>query len=106
MEDFIAIVLFECVAVALTSIGCWWASRRHRRAGWHIGILGAFALGAAVLLSDGSMLFHPSQWSGNKRSLDGYIWEFVIATGVGIIPALLVVRHFRKKFTENATPVA
>ena len=71
-----------------------------------ISILGAFAVGTAVLLSDGRMLFHPSQWTNNKRSLNGYILELVIATGVGIIPALLVVKHFRKKFTENATPKA
>ncbi|MCX6923664.1 MAG: hypothetical protein NT154_10725 [Verrucomicrobia bacterium] len=103
MEMIIAIVVLEFVAIAVTSIWCWWASRRHRRAGWHIGILGAVGVGLAVLLSDGSMLFHPSEWRANKRSLDAYIWEFVVTTSIAIIPTLFVVRYFRKKFEEDGT---
>ncbi len=45
-----------------------------------MGILGALAVGAAVLLSDGGMLLRPPHSPHHERSLDGYIWEVVIAS--------------------------
>lgn len=101
METLIVIVVLECAAVALTSVGCWFASWRRNRPGWYIGIVGPAGVGLAVLLSDANMLFHPSEWSMHKRSLEAYVWQFAITAGVGVVPALFVVWHFRKKFNNG-----
>jgi len=102
MEIFVIIVLVEIAAVFLASIGCRLASMRRRQAGWHIALLGAVAVAVLVMFWDnGSLLFHPSQWSANKRSLGSLLTGFVILTVVGIVPALFVVRHHRKKFRNE-----
>jgi hypothetical protein len=106
METFIVFVLIECAAVILTNIGCRLASWRHRQAGWGSALFGAVGVAAlAILLDNGSLLFHPSQWSQNKRSLEGFLVIFVFLTGVAIIPALFVVRYYRGKFRADAKSV-
>lgn len=106
MEGFVIIVLIECAAAFLTSIGCRLASRRHRQAGWYIALLAA--VGVAVLfmfLDNGSLLFQPSQWSHHKCSLESLLIGFVSMIVIGLIPALFVVQHYREKFKKGARNV-
>lgn len=106
MEAFGYIVLIECAAVFLTWIGCRFASWRHRRAGWNLAFFGAVGVAALVMYwEDGSLLFHPSQWSANKRSLETEFFSFVFLTGIGAIPALFIVRRYRERFTKDAKTV-
>ena len=100
------IILIECAAVCLASIGCWLASKRHRQAGWHVACLGAVTVAVLVMLWDnGGLLFRPSEWSANKRSLESLLFSFVFLIVISVIPALLVVRHHRERFRRSAKDV-
>jgi hypothetical protein len=103
MEAFIPFVILECAAAFATGVGCRLASRWHRKTGWYIALLGAVGVTAlAILWDDGGLLFHPSRWSQNKRSLEAYIVGFLFSTGVALIPSLFVVLHYRGKSGTGA----
>lgn len=93
-------VVVQCAAAALTSLGCWLVSRRHRKPGWHIALLGTVATTMFISLCD-PLLYHPSQWSRYKTSLDAYIQGAAIILVLGLIPALVVVRGYRRKFSQR-----
>jgi len=106
MQIFILTFLVGCAAAFVTTIGCRLASRRHRQAGWHIALLGAVVVAALMMYWDnGSLLFHPSQWSHNKRSLGSLLSEFMFLMLFSVIPALIVVRHYRQKFKQETGDV-
>ncbi len=106
MENFIIFVVVESATAFVTGIGCRLASRRHRQPGWRVALLAAVSVaGLAVYLDNGNILLHPSQWPHNKRSLAGILDEFAFAIGIGVVPALIVVRHYRERFKNNPKPV-
>jgi hypothetical protein len=70
-------------------------------------MLGATLPVAAVFLyPDGGYLFHPDRWAYSKTSPIIEIQMFLYSVGIAIIPALLIVRHHRKKFGEDPDQLA
>lgn len=93
-------VLVGTVAAYVTGVACRLTQSRGRRAGWSLGAIGAAVTGAiiVVLIYQGD-LFHPSRWDTGKINLGVMIpLCFAIGTALGLVPALLVVAHFRSRF--------
>jgi hypothetical protein len=96
MVTTVLITVLQIGAVAFAG-GCWWTLNRRHGPRWLIAVVGAIALGAAIMLGDADMLFYPAKWSHNKRSLDTYILQFLCAVSIGLLPGLLIIGYSRKK---------
>ncbi|MEQ1887260.1 MAG: hypothetical protein ABL967_19510 [Bryobacteraceae bacterium] len=104
------ILLYEAAAVALTAAGCWLAVKLGRKAGWYLALLGAVGPAiVAVLASESSdYLFtvvhynEDGHWGHLTESDTDVRWLFALLTGIAAIPALLVVRHYRRRFSNRA----
>jgi ABC-type uncharacterized transport system permease subunit len=103
MELFVFIVLTGAAGAYFTSIACRRSQARHRRAGWHLALLGtgltAFITGAFIGQPE---LFHPSRWDTGKVS----IWYPVVisssaAAVVALVTSLIVVVMFRVRFRDE-----
>jgi hypothetical protein len=105
MELFIVICLLcllQLVAATLTWLGCRLALRRNRRASWGIAVLGAVCASALFTLCvNGDYLFHPSRWKNSATSFGWVAIGFSAWIAITIIPALLVVRHYRARHIQN-----
>ena len=105
MELAIFIVLSAAAGAYFTSVGCRRAIARHRRAGWHLTLLGTFvtALITALLIGQGD-LFHPSRWDAGKVS----VWLPVAmissaAAVVAFVASVIVVLVFRARIRDDNT---
>ena len=102
MEVFVATLLLEVAAVALTASGCWLAVKCHRRAGWYFAIFGSIASSFLfVLVTEGDLIFHPVLWPQSKTSPGVIFGNFMLSLGMTIIPGLIVVRQYRKRVSKN-----
>ena len=107
MDIFLPIFLHEVAAVIITAGGCWLALKRNHRPSWHLGILGAVTVAAfEVLFPDGGFVFHPDRFKHSKTSPAIEFQGFLLMVGIALIPALLTVGRYRKKFRENPKPLA
>ena len=103
MEILVAIILISGAAAYLTSIPCRMLYLRHRRASWSLGFLGAFAVGILTVLAiyQGDV-FHPGRWHSGNWDLEVLMLiVFGFSSVVGLIPALLVVGHYRRRFKDE-----
>ena len=107
MELLIAIVVISAAAAYLTSIPCRMLYLRHRRASWFLGFVGAVVAGIlTVLFVYQGDVFHPERWDRGKVELEILmLMAFGFSSVVGLIPALLVVGHYRRRLRDE-TPVA
>ena len=101
------IVLLEGVAVALTAIGCRFSCRHHRRPGWHLGVVRAIAAALlAVFCTEGRYLLHPERWSWlgehSNDSLRSVTFSFAWLAGLAILPALVAIHLYRKKYGDSS----
>jgi cytosine/uracil/thiamine/allantoin permease len=107
MSFIIAVILVTVAAAYLTSIPCRAACARGRRPAWLsvlVGTIGAAFL--AVLFICQGDLFRPSTWNKNKMDTALLIPAvFTVFCVVGVIPAVLVLTHYGKRF-EHAHPAA
>jgi hypothetical protein len=106
---FLVFVLPVLIVIAaasyFTGLICRFAHRRHWHIGWQSGLLGAVAGGACGI---GLVLLGISLQPGSWGKVDLSLFLFVlclVGLAIAILPAQLVVRRYRKKFT-NANPVA
>ena len=104
---FAFIILLEVVAVAITAVGCRLAHRWHRRAGWHLALLGSvMAASIAVFCTEGTYLLNPHRWNWagvhSKESLSSVIYFFMFLIGLVVLPTLFVVHLYRKKYGDSS----
>jgi hypothetical protein len=106
MELLIAIILISAAAAYLTSIPCRLLYRLRRRASWFLGFVGAAVVGilTVLLLYQGDVI-HPDRWDRGKVELElMMLMVFGFSSAVALIPALIVVGHYRRKL-KGETPV-
>ena len=99
MQLLLAIVLIAAAAAYVTSIPCRLLLARRRCASWFVALAGALTVGIlTVLVVYQGDVFHPARWDRGKAPLEMLMaLAFVSSSVVGLIPALLVVGHFRKR---------
>jgi hypothetical protein len=98
---FILPTLFVVAAAAyVTSLVCRFARWRHWRLRWHFCLIGAFAGGVCGigLFWLGTSL-QPGIWGkGDLRPY--FLFLCAVGSGLGTIPAGLVVQHYRKNIKD------
>ena len=101
MQFLVAILLIGAAAGYLTSIPCRLLYARHKRPGWFLVVVSAFLVDILTLLViyQGDA-FHPDDL---ERVLMLMVFGFAIVSG--LIPALLIVGYYRRRFRDE-TPVA
>src|SRR3954471_17230604 len=99
MEPFTFVCLaVTAVSASLTAAFCRRARLRHRKAGWHFGVLAAFGTAIlTVLLVFQADAFRPQSWLGFGGKEGPALGCFLVTGPVGLIPSLLVVLYFRSK---------
>lgn len=102
--DTVILILFVCLAAGyITSVHCRFARSRDRQPAWYFALLGA--IGAAILtiiIFYRGALFHPSKWNDGKVQLWILVSScFAIVSAIGLVPALLVVYHYREKYSDD-----
>jgi hypothetical protein len=107
MEFLITILLIFSASAYVTSIPCRVLLARHRRAGWYLGFVGAVAVGIlTVLVIYQGDVFHPDRWERGKAPLEILmLMAFGFSSAIGLVPAFLVVGHYRRRFRDEK-PVA
>ena len=102
----IAIGLIATAAAYITSLPCRAFAARGRPASWSHAILGTLAAGIlTVLFIYQGELFQPSRWNTAKVHTGFLIMlTFGLAVISGLVPALLVVAHYRRKLRDETRP--
>ncbi len=88
----------------LTEAACAFAERQHRRAAWYVALLSCIVTGfiGAILIFQGDV-FYLDSWLDNGKG-SSVRNCFLIGSGVGLFPGLLVVRFYREKFRCQKKP--
>jgi len=100
MDLIVAIILISGASLYLTGVPCRMAHARHRRPSWLFAPVGtslASALTVLLLYAGDALRFIHEK----ELSLVLVFLVFVLSTGVGLIPALLVVGYYRRKFKHE-----
>src|SRR5437868_1547930 len=102
MSLVIGIILIAAGAAYLTSIPCRAAESKDRRAAWHYALAGILgAAGLAMLFIFQADLFRPSEWHKGKVEMTLMVpVDFAVCCAVALIPSLIVVWTYRKKYED------
>ena len=96
------VLLFCTTGVYVSSLTCRLARRRHWRVSWHWGILGA--VGSAVLAAAFvwvGLSLPPGDLGKYGMPSEVSWWVGIRAFCFAIVPALLTVWHYRRKFRHD-----
>jgi hypothetical protein len=103
MHAFVFIGLTGAAGAYITSIACRRSQARHRRAGWHLALLGTLLTTLITGIFIGQPeLFQPTRWDTGKVS----IWYPVVvlssaAAVVALVASMIVVVVFRLRFRDE-----
>ncbi len=97
-------LLVALLASYYTSIGCRFAHRRHRRAGWHIALVGA----ATAAVSSICFILLGFLLQRGETPYPGIFWQWMLTISVGgsllaLVPAAAVIWHYRRRFGTDAS---
>jgi hypothetical protein len=99
MIAFIGFFLFEGAAALLAAGCCWLSLKFGRLPSWSLALFVSIAIaGAVVLYADGGYLIHPDRDEYAKTSAIGVLSIFLVLWGLAILPDLMVVHYYRKRF--------
>ena len=103
MQLLLFMVLIAAAAAYVTIIPCHVLHRRHRRASWFLAVASAVAVGVlTVLVIYQGDVFHPERWDRGKMPLGiQMLLAFGFSSVAGLIPALLVVGHYRRRVRDE-----
>jgi len=97
---FLPSLLISGLAAYMTSLACRLAHQRRWRLPWYLGLS---AVMAATVLAGGSIwLFislQPGSW-GKSDPVPFFLWICASGVAFGLLPAELIVRHYRKKIGD------
>jgi hypothetical protein len=103
----VLVLLYEIVAITMTALGCKLEQRRHRQAGWYVGLIAAILTATIFsILSGWHYLTHPESWSWerghHKESLSALVFGFGWLSGMALPVTTFVVYFCRKKRRESS----
>jgi hypothetical protein len=101
MQFLVAILLIGAAAGYLASIPCRLLYARHKCPGWFLGVASAFSVAILTLL----VIYQGDVFHADELERVLMLMVFGFSIVAGLIPALLIVGYYRRRFRDE-TPVA
>lgn len=101
MELIVLIILISGATIYFTTVPCRLFQARHRRPSWLFAPMGAALASALTVL----LLYEGDALRFIREKEVSWVLVFLasaLSTGVGLIPAFLVVGYYRRKFSRGS----